>query len=469
MAKMKMALASDGKMYPVEEVVRNKGTVGQARVVFVGTSYKFVHKVVRDMLLVGGFDECEVVLLDLADQPLRIVGDLLEKMIAQSGAHMRVIRTKDRKTALKGADVVLLSITVGGLEADERAAEVCAKHGYYVTVGDTMGPAALARNLRTLPVVLDIARDMEKYCPKATLLNFTNPMSCISGTINRFSGIRTMGLCHSAEDLLTFFARVYKTTPDAIEMTVGGVNHMSFVTSLVVKGKERIHTIVQDAEKSGEKLEDTLLGKTEKMNIQQDLYDMLGAFPSTGDEHAAEFYKYFLTKKYVKEMGLHVKKIQKKRGALPSVSRKPPEILLKWAYGDGPVEDMDFMTTEHAHELMWAVMKGTPTTRVVNILNDGYIAGLPKTACVEVMVTVTKTGYKGEELVLPTACTALLSQWTAIHELTIKASLEGDREAARQALFLDPFVRDMYEIDPMLDDFISALGKWLPKWKKRKK
>ena len=114
------------------------------------------------------------------------------------------------------------------------------------------------------------------------------------------------------------------------------------------------------------------------MTIQRDLYRILGAWPSCGDTHAAEFYKYFLTKRRAKELDLHVRKIR--RTASPSPRSKPrPRSLMKWAYGPGPVEDMDFMTTEHAHELMWAVLKGKPYTRVVNILNDGFIAGLPKT------------------------------------------------------------------------------------------
>ena len=166
MAKVHMKMASDGRMYEVVEYEKNKGSVGKQRIVFIGASYKFVHKVLRDMLLVGGFDDCELVLLDIAPEPLRVVGDLLEKMIAQAGSRMTVIRTMDRKAALKGASVALLSITVGGVEADVRSWEICAKYGVMVSVGDTLGPAALARNLRTLPVVLGIARDMEKLLPQ---------------------------------------------------------------------------------------------------------------------------------------------------------------------------------------------------------------------------------------------------------------------------------------------------------------
>ncbi len=468
MGKVKMALASDGKMYEVMPYETNRGTVGRERIVFIGASYKFVHKVLRDMLLVGGFDQCELVLLDIADEPLKVVGDLLEKMIAQAGAHMTVVRTKDRRKALTGAAVALLSITVGGAEADARAAEICARYGVMVTVGDTLGPAALARNLRTLPVVLGIARDMEKYCPKALLLNFTNPMSCVTGIINRETSIRCMGLCHSAADLEIYFAKLFNEDPAKIEVTVGGVNHQSFVTSVKVRGKERIDKLLAYVDKSDVELRDSLYGNTEEIRIQRDLYNILGAWPSCGDTHAAEFYRYFLNKRRAAELGLHTKKVSKKRKALTETSRKPPEVIMKWAYGDGPVEDMAFLTTEHAHELMWAVLKGKPYTRVVNLLNDGYIEGLPKNACVEVNVTVRKDGYKGKPMKMPTACLSLLQRWTSVHELSYAAAA-GSWEAARQALFLDPQMADMYDIEPMLEDFAERLGRWMPQFVKARR
>jgi len=118
---------SAGWVGPVQEYEKNEGSAGKRRIAFVGASYKFVHKVVRDMLLVGGFDECELVLHDISEEPLKLVGDLLEKMIRQAGSKMTVVRTLDREEALKGAGAVILSITTGGREADFRSWEVGAK------------------------------------------------------------------------------------------------------------------------------------------------------------------------------------------------------------------------------------------------------------------------------------------------------------------------------------------------------
>lgn len=461
MGKMKTIVASDGVEYEYIPFEKNKGCAGRRRIVFIGASYKFCHKVVRDMLLVGGFDECEIVLLDIYKKPLVLVGDLIEKMIAQAGSSMKVKRTTDRAEALSGADICLLSITVGGVEADMRAAEVCGKYGVPVAVGDTLGPAALARNLRHLPVVLEIVRDMERICPEAVLINFTNPLSCVTGVVLRETAVRAYGLCHSVEDLATYFGRIYGCAGRDVEMASGGVNHMSFVTSIKVRGREKIGSVYDDTASSEVGIVDSLQGRVETAEVQREMYRALGVWPSTGGEHAAEFFPEFLERKRRAELGLHVRKIKKNRKPFKA-TKEPPEIIRKWACGDGPVEDMEMLTTEFAHELMWAVIKGDPDRRVVNILNKGAIAGVGDDACVEIWATVTKKGERREKITLPTACTALVQNWTAIHELTYRAALDGDRAAAREALVLDPHLRSIRDIDPMLDDFVKRLGRWMP-------
>ena len=200
---------SAGFAGPVQDYEKNEGTVGQRKIVFIGASYKFVHRVFRDMLLVGGFDDVHVVVHDIDEVPLRTVSGLLEKMARQKETNVTISATLDREEALKGADAAILSITVGGKESDYRSFEVCAKYGIPVGVGDTLGPAALARNLRTVPVVVEIARDMERLCPEVVMLNFTNPMSAITGAFLRHSEIPAFGLCHSGDELYQFFADVF--------------------------------------------------------------------------------------------------------------------------------------------------------------------------------------------------------------------------------------------------------------------
>ena len=143
---------------------------------------------------------------------------------------------------------------------------------------------------------------------------------------------------------------------------------------------------------------------------------------------------------------------------------------MDWAYGPEPVGDLHLLTSEHAHELLWACFTGEPFTRVLNVLNtQELIKRLPKTACVEALVTVSHKKVTGKQIELPPAVHSLVERWTTIHELSIQAALNCDRDAARQALFLDPHVSDMFDIPDMLEDFLTALQPWLPqKWFEKK-
>jgi alpha-galactosidase len=456
---------SAGWVGPVEEYERNEGSVGRKKIVFIGASYKFVHKVLRDMLLVGGFDECELVVHDVDEAPMNVVADLLERIVEQQGSKITVSRTLDREEALRGAQAAILSITTGGREADYRSFEVCAKYGIPVAIGDTMGPPALARNLREIPVVVEIARDMERLCPDAVMLNFTNPMSCITGAMARTTGITTWGLCHSGDELFSYFARVFGVKKSEVEIELGGVNHQSFVVKLVVGGEDKTRDILRATSESDAKLEDKLLEtKREEVRFQQDIYRLLGCWPSCGETHLAEFYEYFFTMRRLDQLGLR-ERLKKVRPGRERFGRTPcPEIIQQWAYGPEGVGDLELLTTEHAHELLWSYFTGEPFTRALNLLNrDDYIKGLPREACVEVMVTVAGREVRGKQVALPPAVNSLVQRWVTIHDLSIRAALECDREAARQALFLDPHVGDLYDIAPMLEDMLKATEEWLPR------
>ncbi len=463
--KQKIVGLSSGWKGPVNEYTRNRGSVGKKRIVFVGASYGFVHRVFRDLILVGGFNDAEVVVHDLDPAPLKLVADLVERIARQQKTRIRVLRALDRKKALAGADAVILAITTGGRESDFRAFEACAKHGIPVGIGDTMGPPALARNLREIPVVLEIVRDMERICPGAVLLNFTNPMSCITGAMARAFPGPVWGLCHSADGLAGYFAEIFKVKKSKVDMRVAGVNHQSFVTRLRIAGRDRTAEILERSARRGA-IRDELLGTSEAVDLQRDVCRVLGLWPSCGGSHLAEFYRFFFTPRRLASLGLDRQVQRIIPGRRPFGRKTPPEILRQWAYGPQKVGDLHLLTEEHAHELLWAYFTGAPFTRALNVLNTGdYIRGLPQTACVEIMATVAGRKVTAEAVTLPPAVHAVVSNWTAIHDLSIAAAVNCDRDAARQALFLDPHVGDLYDIAPLLEDLLAALKEWLPaKW-----
>jgi alpha-galactosidase len=456
---------SSGWTGAAEEYTENKGTVGRKKIAFIGASYKFVHRVLRDMMLVGGFNDCHLVVHDVDEVPLKIVSDFLERMARQRETNIKVSRTLDRSEALKGADAVVLSITIGGRETDFRSFEVCAKYGVPVGIGDTLGPAALARNLRTVPFVVKLVKEMEELCPEAVLLNFTNPMSVLTCAAARYSRIPTFGLCHSADELYRYFATVFGCKKSEVWMEVGGVNHQAFVTKLKIKGEDRTKDILKATQSSDAELHDSLLGTKENVTLQQDIYTILGVWPSTGDDHLAEFYQYFYTPRRMEQFHFHATK-KLMPGREPFGRTPCPQIIHDWAYGPEKIGDLHLLTSEHAHELMWSIFSGEPFTRVLNVLNTGeYIRGLPKDVCVEALLTTTGRKISGTPMTLPPAAHSLVQRWTTIHDLTIKAAMECDRDAAKQALFLDAHTLDMYDIEPMLNDFLAVLKPWMPeKW-----
>ncbi|MGH7144262.1 MAG: hypothetical protein ACREJ2_09095 [Planctomycetota bacterium] len=463
--RTKIVGKSSGWKGPAEDFERNKGSVGKKRIVFVGASFKFVHKVLRDMLLVGGFNDVELVVHDIDEVPMNIVADLLERIARQQKSNIKVHRTLDRDEALKGADAVILSITVGGKEADYRSSAACLKYNIPIGIGDTLGPNALARNLREVPIVVDLAKAMAHICPNAVMLNFTNPMSVITGAIARTAGITSWGLCHSADELFAYFSRVFNVKKKDVKMEVGGVNHQAFVTKLWIKGEERTQDILAATLRSDAKLEDNLLEtRVEDVQLQQDIYRILGAWPSTGHTHLAEFYPFFFTDRRLDALGWRHEMKTIDPVHLPPGRTPCPQIIHDWAYGPEPVGDLHLLTSEHAHELLWAAFTGTPFTRVLNLLNTGnFIRGLPKHACVEALVTVAGDKVTGTPIELPPAVLTLVHRWSTIHDLSIQAAVECDRDAARQALLLDPHLRDLYDIAPLLEDILQATEPWLPK------
>ena len=450
------------RKYEVAPFEQNEGSAGNKRIVFIGASYKFVHKVLRDMLLVGGFNNCELVVHDIDETPLNLVADLLERIVTQKNSSIKISRTLDRKEALNGADAAILSITTGGLESDTRSWEVCAKYNIPVGVGDTLGPSALMRNLRAIPIVTGIIKDMEELCPDAVMLNFSNPMSCLTAAMARRNSIPTWGLCHSADELYSYFAKVFNCGKNDLKMEIGGVNHQSFMTRLWVRNEERTKNILKTTLDSEAKLEDNLLDTMqEDVDLQQEIFSILGAWPSTGDTHLAEFYRFYFTPGRINRFSGHIREIVARRE--PYGRRECPAIIEQWTNGTGPVEDLHLLTTEHAHELLWSIFTEQPYTRVLNIINTApFINGIAKNACVEAEVTITGKNVIGKTITLPPAIHSLVQRWTTIYDLSIKAAMDCDRDALKQALFLDPHIRDPRDIDPMIDDFIKILDPWLP-------
>ncbi|HHN46893.1 MAG TPA: alpha-glucosidase/alpha-galactosidase, partial [Planctomycetes bacterium] len=214
---------------PKAKMKKIKSRMGRRQVAFIGASYLFVHQAVRDMLLNGGLSDTDIVLYDIDPAPLQLEHDVIKQMITQAGSLMTVRKAASRREALKGADYVVVSVLVGGLGQAEQDDQICRKHGIRHTVGDTVGPMCTARMLRQAPLLLDIARDMEKLCPRAPLLSPTNPMAGLTTAVNRYTGVKCIGICHGTHHAMQTIAKSYGVDITDVQVNVVGVNHLGFI------------------------------------------------------------------------------------------------------------------------------------------------------------------------------------------------------------------------------------------------
>jgi alpha-galactosidase/6-phospho-beta-glucosidase family protein len=183
------------------------------KIAYIGASFKFVHQSVRDFLLFGGMDDTDLALYDIDPETLRIERDVIRRMIRQRKGGLTVTACKSRRQALEGADYVVVSVLVGGMGVAEREDQICQAHGIRHTVGDTVGPMCTARCLRMVPLLLDIAADMERFCPGAPMLSVTNPMAVLTNAVNRRTRIRCIGICHGTHFRQQQIAEAYGKKP----------------------------------------------------------------------------------------------------------------------------------------------------------------------------------------------------------------------------------------------------------------
>lgn len=443
-------------------------SVGPLKITFVGASYLFVHKVARDFIKTGRFENTHLYIYDIVPEPAKLVTDLIQKMINQSGSSMKVTGTLNRRTALKDADFIILSISTGHPQAYINDIDICKKYGIWHIIGDTCGPAALSRNLRLVPVAIDLARAMERLCPKAVLLNFTNPMAVTTSVFNRYSSIRCIGMCHGTVGTTNWLADSLKVDRKSVKVELGGINHLSFITKVQVGGEDVTDRLYDVLKKTKARSIDLAHPDVEEGHaVQLELFRRFGALPNNSDRHACEFFPWFLRKEkrfgrvYLAETANVAQRVRRKE--------RFRKILSKWAYGRGPVPDMERYSGEDAHNILTSVALNDNKAHIVNVQNDDFVPGLPDHANVEVTARVNRKTCTGRGVHLSEAILGFLRPIVAEYDLTLRAGLEGDRNLALQAMHLDPLVTDFDTMPALLDELLKANKEWLPQFHKKRR
>ncbi len=442
-------------------MAKAKGKATRRKIAFIGASYLFVPTTIRDMLLNGNLDDSDLYMYDIDPDAVKVVMDVTQRMVKQRGANIRIFKSKTRKEALDGADYVVASLLVGGLDVVGKENKICKKHGIIHTVGDTIGPMSIARVLRQAPLMLDIAKDMEKLCPGAPLLSPTNPMTATTTAPNRYSDIKCIGICHGTHFIVKHIAKSYKVKPHDVKVNLVGVNHFALVDKVWIKGKEKplVNVVKKVSGTPSAEFKDPA-GHMESGGMALTFGGRVGYLPNNGDHHFIEFFPWFLgpqafNKNKKNRYGLDDKVLDvlaRKRG-----KKKRRKIYYDWAHKLKEIPDMDLYGTDYIQDVILGMEGKAKLTTLknmhLNVPNGNSVPNLPKEAILELTCNVTTAGVKPvKNPPLDMFRWGLMSKYIAINELAVKAAIEKDKHAFLQAMHLDPLVYHFDTIPQMAAD-----------------
>jgi alpha-galactosidase len=430
------------------------------RIVIVGGgSRQWGPKLTADILTTPSLTDANIVLHDIDAASLPPMQAYCERINREVGADATIEATTDRNAALDGADFVAVTISTGGFTSMAHDLEIPERYGVRQSVGDTCGPGGINRSLRNIPVLLDIARDMEDRCPDAWLLNLTNPMTCLTRAINKETSIKAVGLCHEVVIMSWLVAIALGVPADQLDFTITGVNHLPWITEMRVNGDdgfEALRTALADRP-------DETAWFADEHQLKLALLDRFGALPGAGDRHVAEFFPSFLTEEaeWGKAWGVALTSIADRERDEAAYRAEIQTII----DGDKPVPA--WQSGEMVAPIIDSLTTGTHRELPLNLPNTGQAPYLPDDVVVETMCVVDAAGIRGrDEIVPPSPCAEWTRRHVAVQELTVEAAVTGDADLVRAAIALDPLGGriDARAIEAMTTELLAATAPWLPQF-----
>jgi alpha-galactosidase len=435
------------------------------RITFIGAgSIGFTRTLVRDILTFPRLADAELVLMDIDAERLEFAERSVRRIIELGNYPATVKTTLSRAEALQGADVVMVTILAGGVHVWRHDIEIPKQFGIDINVGDTRGPSGIFRALRTIPEMLSIAKDMEKYCPNAMMLNYTNPMAMLCRAMQRESNIAITGLCHSVQGTAEMLARWIGVPYEEIDYLCAGINHMAWYLRFDHKNQS-VYPLIRAA-----------MDKPEVYNeeiVRNEMFLHLDYYVTESSGHNSEYNAWFrkrpdLIEKYCTHgtgwnPGKHAY-------ILDEYLRRENE----WradarSWFDGSAQLKLDRGHEYAAYIVNALEGGEPFRFNGNVRNTGLITNLPQDACVEVPVFVDKDGLHPVHVgALPPQCAMLTNLSAQIEELAVDGAISGDPRKVYQAILNDPLTAAVLapnEIRDMVNQMFAKNQAYLPPFK----
>ena len=416
----------------------------------------FAKNVLGDCMLTPSLQEFEYALFDIDPVRLADSAAMLEAINRNvNGGRATVSSFTDRRRALAGAAFVVNAVQVGGYDPGTVIDfEIPKKYGLRQTIGDTLGIGGIFRALRTIPVVLDFARDMQDVCPDALFLNYSNPMAMLTGALLRHGGIRAVGLCHSVQVCVPHLFRDLGMDPRGVEARIAGINHMAWLLKVERDGVDLYPEVKARA---------AALPAPHADMVRYEIMRRFGFYVTESSEHNAEYNPWFIKSR-------SPALIEQYNIPLDEYPRRCIRQIEDWkkmrAELTGNRGLRHERTNEYASYIMDAVQTDTPFRIAGNVQNTDLITNLPREACVEVPCMVDRGGvnpcHVGE---LPVQLAALNMTNINVQLVTLEAAMTRRRDTVYQAALLDPHTAAELSIDEVVhlcDDLIEAHGSWIP-------
>ena len=438
------------------------------RIAFIGAgSAGFSRRLMIDILSCPALRDTEFALMDPDRVRLRPMDKIAGRIIEEMGAPARHFVTTDRREALQGADFVVTMLLVGGIDVFRPDIEIPLKYGVDQCIGDTLGVGGVFRSLRTIPVMVDIVRDMADVCPNALLLNYSNPMAMLCWAMNEaVPEVSKVGLCHSVQGTAGQIARWIGVPASEVSYWVAGINHQAWFLELTRKGKDlypRLRKKLDDPEIVGHE------------TTRFELFRHFGYFVTESSGHNSEYVPWMrkrpdLLERYCPGGGWNggtafILELygENRKGYLKQLRRM--------ASGKDPVNLK--RSHEYGSYIIDAAVTGVPFRFNGSVQNDGLITNLPGNCCVEVPCYTDRHGVNPAVVGdLPPQLAAINRTNINVQELTVRAALDGDRDAVYQACAMDPLtgaVCSLDEVRAMCDELFEANRRWLPQFKRRRR
>lgn len=427
-------------------------------VIVGGASISWIPIFTQDLCKCDEMEGGTLVLHDINVPQMEFLKVFIEKVQQEKNRSFRVEIEPDLEKAVAGADVVICNVLVGGQTVWQKEIDYLRDMGIAHPKGMSVGPGGMMMGIKQIPYMLHLCDVMEKVCPNAWLLNYSNPMQCITLAAQRYSKLKVIGLCHGVMHSLEKYCEYLGVPRKSVTARIGGVNHFELVLELKKDGVDMLPLLADAMDRHENDGDPEFEDRTTR-----EMYRIYGAMPTNHDIHSIEFYPHFL-KRGCNLSDFHLEQNDVGKRIADQNARR--QKVQDYIDGKRPLTDVvKVRHTEMLDEIIHAIMANDPMVLVANVTNDGCIPNLPADCCVGVSVVLERDGYTPCRVgPIPAGLDAMQYTHATIQNFIVEAAVTGDRAPLMKAMTLDPMCYDLNydERKKMIDDLLEMSKEYLP-------